>query len=622
MTKTLHERIGRVRNLERAWHHLLARDMSDTRLSQEGRSFVGELNKNLRALSEAWLNQHVQLGGFRVQRLQKKGGGYRELHVPDLHHRILDRAVLDVVEPILDRLLSPAAQAYRPGTGVHTALRQAAQLRDEGYTWVAKTDVSRCYDELQRSRIWDALQTWLPDDSLDWWWVTLEQQLLAVKRFAIRGIPQGSAMSPLMMNLALDTIDDHLHTAGFRHVRYADDLVLFGRTRPEAESALKVFEAELRKENLVPNQGKELITNFERGFTWLGQELDMAEPSSEPNARVGERLTVYVAGREKFIRIAKGRMIVQAGKELALSVPIGRLERIVTFGAVGVSGGFRQWALQQNVEQVFLSTNGAFLGTARAASNKWLSRRQTQYAQCSDAEWRCEIAKQMILGKVSSQRALLLRYNRVNQSDSTTVRETQLMLRQTCLDAVSVGTVDQLMGLEGAAAKAYWIAFQCLLPEGLGFGGRVRRPPADVVNAALSLGYTLLVAECEGALAGVGLDPACGVMHSPKQDRASLALDLMEEFRPVIVDSTVLDCMRRGILGLQSATPGADGGIWLTTDGRRSLIKRYEQRMLTVHRDARLDKRVTWRHAIHAQAKHLAVLMHESGGVYEPVRWR
>ena len=188
--------------------------------------------------------------------------------------------------------------------------------------------------------------------------------------------------------------------------------------------------------------------------------------------------------------------------------------------------------------------------------------------------------------------------------------------------ALGAGSRAQLMGVEGGAAKAYWSAFATLVPEGCGYSGRARRPPPDIVNAALSLGCSLLTAEAEGALAAAGLDPADGVLHEPYRERAALALDLMEEFRPLVVDSVVLDLLRRGSITPASAVPQDGGGVWLGDDARAALFRRFERRMTTVAGNARLRRRVSYRRALHLQAEHLAHLVGSGDVDYEPVRWR
>ena len=126
------------------------------------------------------------------------------------------------------------------------------------------------------------------------------------------------------------------------------------------------------------------------------------------------------------------------------------------------------------------------------------------------------------------------------------------------------------MGLEGAASSAYFDALALCVPEGIEFNGRSRRPPLDLPNAALSYLYAVLLSECAGALFCAGLEPSLGVLHASTDKRPSLALDLMEEFRPLLVDQTVMALLRTRRLRAEHASLGPKGkGVWLNKDGKR-----------------------------------------------------
>src|SRR5260221_3971026 len=182
-----------------------------------------------------------------------------------------------------------------------------------------------------------------------------------------------------------------------------------------------------------------------------------------------------------------------------------------------------------------------------------------QHRAHNDLSKRCELARRFVIGKLSNQRTMLQRYNR-RQADDTLSQEIEqignLIRMLTTLD-IQVGTIQQLatgdagisgtpletiLGLEGAGSAAYFHCFGKLLAdkEQWAFAGRVRRPPTDAVNALLSYGYTLLTSQAGSALQIGGVDQYVGYLHSSTYGRPALALDLMEEFRPLIVDSVVL----------------------------------------------------------------------------------
>lgn len=138
-------------------------------------------------------------------------------------------------------------------------------------------------------------------------------------------------------------------------------------------------------------------------------------------------------------------------------------------------------------------------------------------------------------------------------------------------------TLDEIMGIEGACSNAYFDALSACVPADVTFDGRSRRPPRDLPNAALSYGYAILLSECVGALHASGLEPSLGVAHAPTDKRPSLALDLMEQFRPLLVDQTVMALLRtRKLRPEHGALEAEAGGVWLGADGKKILVDAYE----------------------------------------------
>ena len=188
---------------------------------------------------------------------------------------------------------------------------------------------------------------------------------------------------------------------------------------------------------------------------------------------------------------------------------------------------------------------------------------------------------------------------------------------------MTAGTRDELLGVEGIAARSYFAALRGLLPIDIGFEGRVRRPPGDVVNAALSYGYAILVGECTTALVAAGLDPAVGLLHEDRGSRPSLALDLAEEFRPLVVDTVVLLLVRSRKLTVAHGRPvEQDRGVLLTEAGRTVLIEELERRLLTRVYHPGHGHKTSYRRCIHLQAQAIAAVVAGRTESYDPMLWR
>lgn len=182
---------------------------------------------------------------------------------------------------------------------------------------------------------------------------------------------------------------------------------------------------------------------------------------------------------------------------------------------------------------------------------------------------------------------------------------------------------EELMGLEGTAARAYFEAVALLLPEELRFSGRSRQPPMDVFNAAISYGYAILLSECVTALVSAGLEPSIGLLHSDQDKRPSLALDLMEEFRPYVVDQVVVKLCRSGGLTLtHGKSDKGRPGVLLTKAGKQALLDGYEHRMLQVTRGALPGFTGSIRRHLYRQAQRLALYLVSDDHEWSGLSWR
>ena len=445
-----------------------------------------------------------------------------------------------------------------------------------------RSDIAEFFDHIDRSRLLDLLLEWSDAGVVELVRRLLgRQSRLAGTRYsswAADGTAQGAPLSPLLANLFLDELDRSLARAGLVAIRFGDDLAIPSESRTSAESQLIVVEKTVKKMGMTLNQKKTEVVAFDEGFVCLGVEIGPHDPIfSGPELEIPERKAIYVTTQGSYVFVRKGQLTVQKGDEVLLSVPVSHVGQIVCFGSVGISAGLRATAL---------------MPTARA----------------------------IVTGKIANQAALLTRYARRHAAPSVLAAVDQL--RELRTKVVDVDGIPQLMGLEGAAARAYFSAWPSLLPDGTQFGGRTYRPPKDVVNAALSFGYSMLTGNTVAAIATTGLDPCVGVLHTEQDGRPSLALDLMEEFRPLIVDSVVIEMFRRGILDDTSGSGSGRGeGVWLEARARSRLIQRFEERLLTEFAHVPSRKRVSYRRALYLQARQM-VGVFEGVREYEAVRWR
>lgn len=247
--------------------------------------------------------------------------------------------------------------------------------------------------------------------------------------------------------------------------------------------------------------------------------------------------TVYVTAQGSKLTKVGERLVVRSKKsKVLLDAPFFRIRQILCFGSVEISNSALIQLHRREIDVVFLTISGRY---KCRLSNMVLSSvecRIEQYKKSLDQNFRLDCAKQILKGKLNSSKYWFLQKSRRSKVNFTQ----QIASINACLELIEEAkTTDELLGIEGTAAKAHFGGFKQVLKQNLGFTNRNRRPPKDPVNALLSFGYTLLFFRVQSAIQQAGLDPCFSNLHAIQDRRYSLALDLMEEFRISAVDTVV-----------------------------------------------------------------------------------
>lgn len=337
--------------------------------------------------------------------------------------------------------------------------------------------------------------------------------------------------------------------------------------------------------------------------------------------------TLYVTTPGATVRIEHDALRVEIERELRLRLPLIALSALVVFERVSVTSYVLERFADDGKSVVWLDSRGRFRARLHGRVRGSVLLRRAQHLALSDAERTCGIARQIVAAKIQNSRQVLMRGARESTDDAGRIvlvgASKRLALALARLRETS--TLDEVRGAEGEAARTYFDAFRALVRkdrEGLTPRGRTRRPPRDPMNAALSFLYSLLRAECEAALEGVGLDPQVGFLHALRPGRPSLALDLLEELRPVIADRLALSLVNRGQLRRTDFEAGLGGAVTLSDAGRRTLIQAYQKRKDDELTHPVLGKRIPLKIVPHVQARLLARHLRGDLDRYPPFQWR
>lgn len=327
-----------------------------------------------------------------------------------------------------------------------------------------------------------------------------------------------------------------------------------------------------------------------------------------------DALPLYV--QEQGATVGKhGEVLVirKDGVELA-TARLKDVSSIVLCGNISISAQTIHLLCEAGVTIVHLSRGHWFYGVTSGITLRNAYDRAAQFRAAADPNFCLDTARRFVRAKAANQRTILGRNAR--PQPKTTLTEMAALIRK----IEHARGLDELLGFEGAVAARYFAGFGGMLrPRDFEaewqFEDRNRRPPRDPVNALLSFGYALLAKECTVALLSEGLDPWWGFYHQPRHGRPALALDLMEEFRPILVDSAVLTAVNTGMIEAGDFVRSRAGCV-LKDTGRKAFIRAYEARLDQLATHPVFDYRCSWRALIRVQARLLARVLRRDVPAY------
>lgn len=335
--------------------------------------------------------------------------------------------------------------------------------------------------------------------------------------------------------------------------------------------------------------------------------------------------TLYITTQGAYIHKEGLSIVVEIEKEVRLRVPIHNLQAVVCFGNVMCSPYLMGHCAENGVSLSFLTAYGRFLGSIRGAVSGNVLLRRAQYRMADQPEECKKIASAMLQGKILNARNVILRGKRDGYGDADEITKASERLRHHVRAIAQVQTLDEMRGLEGESAKTYFSTFNQLMSqqqEAFCFTVRSRRPPTDRINALLSFLYTMLVHDITGALESNGLDPCVGFLHTDRPGRKSLALDLMEEFRPWVSDRLALSMINRKQIQPSDFRHEESGAVFLNDTGRKKVLDAWQKRKQEEMRHPFIEETIAIGLFPHVQALLLARMVRGDLDAYPPLFWK
>jgi len=572
----------------------------------------------------------------------------RKLLIPSVRDRILQTAVAQHLMPILDPQMEDSSFAYRPGRSVRMAAMAIRRLRTNGYCWVVDADITDYFDRVDQDRLLDTLDRYIDCPDL--------KQLIMVwlEQAGVhgRGLPQGSPLSPILANIYLDGFDEAMHRRGIRPVRFSDDFVLLCKSRAKAVQALDIARQYLDTLGLELNDSKTSITDFNKGFRFLGhlfvrsmvmqflndpevseldrilmgipqeEDLKKAEEDNQKTRKIRHRpkfRILYLTRKNLRLTTTNHAFTVieyhrETGEKKILNVPPNLCSRIEIHPEAPIDREAVLMALEHDIPLFYVNGRGDTLGQTTAENSR---RHAVQLAQAKHAlmpELRIALAKKFVEGRLKNQRALLRRLYRKRTIEGME-RELAHMTRL-IRNIKYAREIQELMGMEGNFARLYWPALGKMLLHDWVFDRRHRQPPPDPVNMVFSYLSAMLYRDMRHFVNRHGLHAGYGMLHATRDGHFGCVSDLVEEFRAPIAESLTINMFNNRILSSEMFDVHKNT-CDISNEGRRRLITHYEKwvgRMVTSQQTGR---KANWRHIMEEQV--VAYIRHVKGTVeYQP----
>jgi CRISP-associated protein Cas1 len=333
--------------------------------------------------------------------------------------------------------------------------------------------------------------------------------------------------------------------------------------------------------------------------------------------------TLYVQTQGTYLRLDHDTLVLEVEQKKQFQVPLHHLGGIVAFGNVLMSPFLLHRCAGDGRAVVWMTEYGRFRARLTGETTGNVLLRRSQHAALDNPQTTLDIARYMVAGKLQNARNVLMRSAR----EAKTEDDRQSLSKAAQVHADAIGNaekavdLDKLRGIEGYAAKAYFAAFTAMVLSDRAvfeFTERSRRPPKDPINALLSFAYTLLVNECVAACEGVGLDPQMGFLHVLRPGRPALALDLMEELRPILADRFVLTLINRAQIQPNDFVERPGGAIYLTDEARKTFLGAYQKRKQEEVTHPITGSKVPFGLISHVQARLLARHLRGDVPSYQP----
>ncbi|WP_046007427.1 CRISPR-associated endonuclease Cas1 [Pseudoalteromonas rubra] len=633
-------------------------------------SFESELQLGLNSILYDLRQQHYTPAALKRSQLKLPGKKPRWLAFPTVRDRIVHTAIAILLQPYFEEEFEHNSYGYRPGRSYIMAVDKVIEHRNQRRRHVFDADIQGYFDHIPQDKLLTKLQATAIDPTLIELIFTLlfsfqqSNDGLVFGKALGQGIPQGSAICPLLANFYLDELDEHLNALGYHMVRYADDFVVCCDSAKAAQHAQYHTEQVLTHLALTLNLNKTQLTTFADGFKFLGHyfigdqvideksslvygimdsarewaetatemqqehlllQADLpANPAqsaiedeqdwleipahllSQPSTVQRKTLkTLYLTQVGGVVGIKGNRAYLNLRGEELKTWPLNVIDAIIVLGRIQLTTDFMGYCTEHAIVVILASSTGRYRGelSTYPGFNAVLYQ---QIVRCGNKAFERALCEQILQAKFHNCLQVIkqqLRRRSLPESHKAQLDHVITKLTKAANRLTQTKTREHFFLLEAKIAKHYFSAIALCVNDTWQFNGRNRLPPKDPINALLSLGYNLLFNNTMCLVRKHGLHPDFGLLHCG-DNQPSLVLDLMEPFRAVIVDASVLKLINK-----QQITPAdfdfTGGQCLLKPETLKRFITVIEEKFCATFQSQRSHQVMDYRKAMHDQVQAL-----------------
>lgn len=512
--------------------------------------------------------------------IKKKGVRQRLVEQLNFNNLIVQQYLLKTITPIFDQAFEESSIGFRKGLSREGAIDIIQSAIADGYQYVIESDIEDFFPSIDIGILADLLDFYLPKKD-----IRLKNLLLSsIKngyildgRFYLRvkGLAQGSPLSPILANLYLDSFDEKIKELGVRMVRYADDFIIFTSSKEEAEEIFSEASFILNEIGLKLKQEKTALKHVKDGFLFLGIRFTGQDVKIEPEEILKQlKKPLYLTEPYLFLFLNGDAIDIRQQKSLIETIPLRRISEIIVMEKAVFSTALLKRCIENNIPLTITLNSGYYITTIKPDSKKYYdisSLHAQKYFSLSEAE-NFYLAKEFALGKIKNYIPLFRQRYRTGLN--IFIRELEAVIQK----IHQAGDINQVRGLEGAIAKKIYSQLNNFIEnENFHIKKRDRHNP-DRINSLLNFGYYLLFSRINATVRAIGLNPYLGFLHSLSDNYESFVCDIEELFRARIV-RFIIRLVNLKII-TQEDFVETEKGTYLKKEAVKRFISQFEKEMI------------------------------------------